>query len=258
MWSRHDGYTSNIKTIETDVQVRIDGVDHVQWDPTNAAVNYATNLQSILRRDPDVVMAGRITDQESGKVVSEPGMKGPLIYVPLRTGTIGTAIREWVKLVGDLKRAIAPLRAVTNQRLLRTLCPNCKQAYQPSADRLARLHLPADKVKQLFQASGKVQVKNKIEQCPVCGGTGYLGQTGIFEVMMVNDEVRRALIAGDLKAGLAAARRGKMIYLQEAALTKVVSGETPIEEVIRVTSPSKPGADVEPQKAPDAAATAQP
>jgi type II secretory ATPase GspE/PulE/Tfp pilus assembly ATPase PilB-like protein len=244
---RHDAYTSNIKTLESDVLVRIDGVDHVQWDPSNPAVDYATNLQSILRRDPDVVLAGRVRDTQTAQIAADPGLQGPLIYIPIRATSIGSAIREWVKLVGTLKRAVAPLRAVTNQRLLRTLCPNCKQAYQPSADRLARLNLPAS-VKQLHQASGKVQIKNKIEQCPVCAGTGYLGQTGIFEVMVVTDDVRRALLGGDLKAALAAARRNKMVYLQEAALSKIVAGDTTIDEVIRVTAPPKNTSATEPKQ----------
>ena len=91
----------------------------------------------------------------------------------------------------------------------------------------------------IADAGGKVQLKNKIESCPVCGGTGYLGQTGVFEVLIVDDEARRYLSAGDLKGALSHARRNKMIYFQEAALSKVISGETSIEEVIRVTSPAR-------------------
>ena len=82
-------------------------------------------------------------------------------------------------------------------------------------------------------------MKNRIEDCPVCGGTGYLGQTAVFEVFMVDDEARKILATGDLKGALAHARRNKMIYLQEAALSKVASGETTIDEVVRVTAPAK-------------------
>jgi len=237
--SRHDAYTSNVKSLEREIMVQLLGVDQVQWDPHNPDIDYATNLQSILRRDPDVVLTGEIRDNETARVIIEPGMKGPLIYIQQPLPTIVDQIRDWVKKVGDVRDATKALRAVTNQRLLRSLCPNCRQAYQPSPEQLKKLNLPAKKVSQLYRAGGKVQVKNKIENCPVCGGTGYLGQTAAFEVMIVDDEARKLLAGGDLKAALGHARRNNMYYLQEAALAKVISGETDLDEVVRVTSPAR-------------------
>jgi type II secretory ATPase GspE/PulE/Tfp pilus assembly ATPase PilB-like protein len=242
--SRHDAYTSNVKSLEREVQVQLLGVDQVQWDPSNPDIDYATNLQSILRRDPDIVLADEVRDTETARVIVEPGMKGPLIYIQQPLPTVTDQIRDWVKKVGDVKDAVRALRAVTNQRLLRTLCPNCRQAYTPTPEQIKKLNLPAKKVSQLYRASGKVQVKNKIENCKVCGGTGYLGQTAAFEVMIVDDEGRKLLGTGDLKAALAHARRNNMFYIQEAALAKVISGETDLDEVVRVTSPAaqKPNA----------------
>lgn len=236
---RHDAYTSNVKTLEREIEARLDGVDQVRWDPSNPAVDYPSNLQSIIRRDPDVVLLAPLTEPETARIAAEPGMEGPLLYVPQRAASITEQIRDWAKLVGDLKKAMRPLSVVMNQRLLRHVCPNCRQAYQPSADQLRKLNLPAEKIKQLYQAGGKVQVKNKIETCPVCAGSGYFGQIGVFQVMVVGDETRRLLMAGDLKAALAQARRNKMVYLQEAALRQVVDGLTTIEEVVRVTAPSR-------------------
>ncbi len=246
---RHDAYTSNIKTLEREVLMRLDGVDHVQFNPSDPETDYATRLQSILRRDPDVVLVGDVPDRATAQVVTEPGPKGPLLYIPRHGATITGILRDWVKLVGDLKRASGAIQAVTNQRLLRTLCPNCRQPYAPSAEQLAKMGIPAGKVKHLYQANGKVQVKNKIEPCPVCAGTGYFGQTGAFEVLIADDEIRRQLLLGDLKAVLAHARRNKMIYLQEAALSKVVAGETTIEEVIRVTAPPRTAGPEAPARA---------
>jgi len=241
MLARHDAYTSNIKSLEREVELELDGVDHVRYDATNREADYATQLQSILRRDPDVVQAGFVLDPETAKVATAPGMDGPLIYVPMRAGTIADALRQWVKLVGDAKTATKALRIVTTQRLLRTLCPSCRQAYQPSAEQLAKLRLPADKVQQLFRPSGQVLVKNKPEACPICRGTGYLGQTGIFEVMVVDRAMRKMLADGDLKGAYAQARRDKMLFIQEAAIRKVATGETSLEEVARVTAPPKEG-----------------
>jgi general secretion pathway protein E len=236
---RHDAYTSNIKTLELEVLTLLDGVDQVRWDPDNPDVDYAANLQSILRRDPDVVLTAEMRDRETARTAAEPGPEGPLIYIPQRVPSVPEQLQAWAKIVGDLKLAMKPLRAVINQRLLRCVCPNCRQPYQPAADQLQKLNLPADKIKQLYQPSGKIQVKNKIETCPVCGGTGYFGQTGIFQVMMVGDETRRLIMASDLKAAMADARRNKMIFLQEAALRKVVDGETTIDEIVRVTAPPR-------------------
>jgi general secretion pathway protein E len=250
---RHDAYTSNIKTLEHEILTELDGVDQLQWDPDNPDVDYATNLQSILRRDPDVVLISDQIDKETARTAAEPGPKGPLLYVPQRAGSVTEQFQQWAKIVGDVKLAMHGLRAVINQRLVRTVCPNCRQAFQPSSEQLQKLGLPQDKVGQLFQASGKIQVKNKIETCPVCGGAGYFGQTGVFQTMIVGDDTRRLVLAGDLKAAMAEARRNKMIYLQEAALRKVVDGETTIEEVVRVMAPAarkpKPKPRVDPAAA---------
>lgn len=236
--SRHDAYTSNIKTLEREVELQLDGVDHTEHDQATAESDFATNLQSILRRDPDVVMLSHLEDAQTARVASEPGLDGPLLYVPLRSNSIEDQIQQWVTQVGDIKQAIKPLRAVINQRLLRGLCPHCRQPFTPSAEQLKKLNLPANKVQQLYRATGQVQVKNKVEVCPVCKGTGYLGQLAVFEVFYLDDEARKLLINKDLKGARAHARRNKMIYLQEAALSKVLSGETTLEEVMRIFAPA--------------------
>jgi type II secretory ATPase GspE/PulE/Tfp pilus assembly ATPase PilB-like protein len=165
------------------------------------------------------------------------------MYIPQRAAGVGEQLQQWARLVGAVKMAARGLRFVINQRLVRNVCPNCRQAFPPSAEQLQKLGLPAGKVEQLYQASGKIQIKhNKVETCPVCGGTGYLGQTGVFQTMVIGEETRRLIRAGDLKAAMAEARRSKMLYLQEAALRKVVDGETTIDEVVRVLAPSRKSA----------------
>jgi general secretion pathway protein E len=250
---RHDAYTSNVKTLEMEIKGELDGVDHLQYDPSNPDVDYPTSLQSILRRDPDIVLISELKEAQIAAIACDPGMQGPMIYVPQRLATINEQIRQWAKLVGDVKTAVKSLRVVMNQRLVRQVCPNCRQAYQPTAEQLRKMNLPPDKVEQLFQASGKIQVKNKIENCPVCGGTGYFAQIGIFQVMIVTDAIRRLLMAGDLKGALAEARRDKMLFQQEAALRRVVEGATTIDEVARVTAPprtAKPAPKPKPNPAP--------
>lgn len=236
---RHDAYISNIKTLEREILLQLDGPDQIQFDPSNPDIDYATNLLSILRRDPDVVLTALAKENEVAQIIAESNMDGPLIYVPQAVGSIADQIRLWVKLVGNVRDATSGLRMVTNQRLLRKLCSNCRQAYQPTPDQLQKLNIPSSKAKEFYKAGGKIEIKGKIENCQICRGSGYLGQMAVFEVLNVDAEIRKILGTGDMKSAMSHARRNKMIYLQEAALSKVISGETTVEEVIRVTTPSK-------------------
>ncbi len=233
--SRHDAFTSNIKTLERKIEFRLDGIDHVQWDATNPSLTFATQLQSILRRDPDIVLVGDATEPNALATAAAPGRDGPLVYVLMNQPGIAEAITEWCRGVGDLKHASRPLRAVMTQRLIRTLCPNCKQPFQPPAEQLKQLGIPEKAAGRIHRPVGKVQInRNRIEDCPVCQATGYLGQTAVFEVMPITEEARQHLLAGDLKAAVAEARRHKVPTLPQSALAKVVAGETSLEEFVRV------------------------
>ncbi|MHC4968729.1 MAG: ATPase, T2SS/T4P/T4SS family, partial [Planctomycetota bacterium] len=97
---RHDAYTSNIKTLEHEILAELDGVDQLQWDPSNPDVDYATNLQSILRRDPDVVLISEKIDKETARAAAEPGVRGPLMYVPQRAASVTEQLQQWAKIVG--------------------------------------------------------------------------------------------------------------------------------------------------------------
>lgn len=238
--ARHDAYTCNIKTLEKMVEMQLEGVDHAQFNPANPTVDYATNLQSILRRDPDVVYVSEVTDPNAGRIASNPGIAGPLLYVGIPSESVGAAVSEWFRAVGDLKAAAKGLVGVTHQRLIRKVCEACRQPLQPTPELLKRLGVPQGKTVNLFRANGKVQVKNRVEDCPVCQGTGFFGQTACYEVMIVDETMRQMLAEGDFKAAYAHARReGKLIQLQEAAMAKVRDGITTVEELVRVFPPPK-------------------
>ncbi|MFO0828680.1 MAG: ATPase, T2SS/T4P/T4SS family [Phycisphaerales bacterium] len=233
--ARHDAYTSNIKTLEKVVEHQLEGVDHNQFNPANPTVDFATNLQSILRRDPDVVYVSDISDPGAGRNAAGPGLQGPLVYVAIPADSLAGAVSEWFRAVGDLKAAAKGLVAVTHQRLIRKVCEACRQPLQPTPDLLKKLGVPQGKNVTLYRQNGKVQVKNRVENCPVCQGLGYFGMTACFEVMLLDDNMRSMLAEGDFKAAYAHARReGKLITLQEAALAKVRDGVTTVDEVARV------------------------
>ena len=227
--NQHDAYTCNIKVLERRTVRSMEGVDHIQWDPSNPDLDYATNLQSILRRDPDIVLA-EVTDPETAQTAARAGRDGALQYLQLNGDSAAAVIREWCRLVGDVDQATKPLRAVLCQRLVRVLCPDCRQSYSPANPQKMGLKEGTT----LYRASGQVQVRNRVEDCPTCTGSGYSGATGIFEVFPVDEECRQILASGDLKAALMQARRNKMLLLQEVGLHRAASGITSIEEVSRV------------------------
>ncbi|MDG2094910.1 MAG: ATPase, T2SS/T4P/T4SS family [Phycisphaerales bacterium] len=233
--STHDSYTSNVRTLEIEKQATLEGAVQQVWDQTNPEVDYARTLQSMLRRDPDVVLVTDVDDSATAQVAAESGPKGPLLYMSFSASSTTETISKWVQHVGDLDLATAPLKAIVHQRLVRRLCDNCKIGFVPADS--GRLRLPEGT--QLYKAGGQVEDRNKIIDCPVCKGNGYLGVTGIFEVMPVSSEVKKCLAEGDLKAAQTAARREKMILMQEAAMQKAVRGITSIEEIKRVLSGEK-------------------
>ena len=155
-------------------------------------------------------------------------------------GSMAAALAIWMQSVGDPKMATRSLTAIVHQRLMRNLCPNCKSGFTPAPEQAKKLGIPAGKQVELFRPSGKVQVKNRIEDCPVCRGTAYFGQEGIFEVLALDDEGRRLIAENDFRSAYArAVREQKMIQLQESALLKVRKGSTSLEEVQRVFAPKQ-------------------
>ena len=247
---RHDAYTTNIKTLERDVQRLIEGVDHVEFDPAGVEADFATQLRSIIRRGPDIVMVSDLKDPATAVQASLPGRNGPLLYIgiPTKDGARGV-VSDWLRANGEpkdteaIKKAVSPLLSVVTSRILRKLCENCRTPFNPTTDQAKKLGIKDPANAQLFRQNGRIQVKNKIEECPTCGGTGFLGTLGIFEVMPIDRDARKLLVNGDFKGAYTHARRSLgMMLMQEAALRKVARGETSLEEVARVLSPEKAGA----------------
>ncbi len=237
----HDAYTSNVQTLELEIEDPIEGVKQTLFTPTADGADYATTARSILRRDPDVVGFAEV-DAESAKIMARADHERTRSYVSMKAGGALAALQLWIKAVGEPEFASSGLHGVIAQRLVRRLCENCRQAYKPSPDMLKKLGLKPDSVQQLYRKGGQVLIKNKPEVCPACGGTGYIGQEGVFEVYRIGDDEREAIKTGNAQALRAALRKQELPTLQAAALKKAVDGVTSIEEVVRVTSetPAKP------------------
>lgn len=236
--SQHDSYLSNIVTLEHEILATLEGITHN--NVTDNAGDYTSQLQTIIRRDPEVILFADLVEPRAAKIAVKPGKEGPLIFITMPATSMTELISKWASFVANPKQSFDALQAVVFQKLVRKLCENCRVAYKPSED-LAKQGLPLSTVEQLYRKGGQVEQKNKLITCPICKGSGYLGQVGVFETMFLDSETRKHLIAGDLKAAIACARRNKcFIRLQEAAWQKVASGETSLEEFGRVNmKPSK-------------------
>lgn len=254
---RHDAFTRNIRTLELEHLIQIDGVGHSEFKITEDGPDFATQLRSMLRRDPNIVMVSDLVDAQTAKEAATPGPKGPLIYLGLRAASGLEALAMWCKSVGELPEAAAPLRAVITGLLLRRLCENCKVPYSPPAEQLKKLGIPADHVKQLYKPSGKIIERNKEETCPVCAGLAYRGIVGSYEVLAFDDQARKLISKGDLNGLRSHTARLKTITLQQAALRKAIEGVTSIDEVIRATRARQPQ-QTQKNKAPAPARTQAP
>ena len=236
--TQHNAYTSDIKTIERQVDRRLEGVTQLAWIAGEATNEYSTTLQSIVRRGPNVMLVSDITDAGTGPILTHANSQNTLFYVLIPTDSVTIGLSTYLKAVGDPKSAANSLRAVVAGRLVRKLCPDCRQPFQASPDQSKRLGAAAGKPLQLFRASGKVQVKNEIVDCGNCQGTGFLGTVGVFEVVRPDDRGREMLIAGDIPNAYQQMRRAYRTPLtQECALLKVRTGETSLEEIARVFVP---------------------
>ena len=238
----HDAFTNSVQTIETNPQADLEGVTVNRFDTRNPDLSYAKVLSSVFRKDPNVVLSAQCPDATSAETIARFAEEGHRVYVGLPAFDAMAALELWLGLSPDKMLAISALRMIVSQRLVRILCPNCKIPYQPDEGTLRRLNLPVGRNLQSFKANTEPLVDKKGNQilCPDCGGTGFHGRTGIFEVLMITDEMKKALSSNaNISQIKAIARKNNMILLVEHGIRKFASGITAINEVTRVLTPEK-------------------
>jgi len=253
--SEHDAYINSICTLEKEPTAKLPSVTQEVYSLADTATaTYAKKLEEIIRLGADVVGVAECQDAETAKVICHGASEAKMLYVILPGESALQALGRWLKLVGERKAATADLVGVSCQRLVRRLCENCKQAYTPNPDILKKFNLPADKAKVMYRA-GKViyDKKGRESTCPQCLGTGFVGRTAIFELILLNDSLREAVCQSKSLADIGTQfRAARMLYLQEQGLRKVLQGTTAINELVRVLTPpqkadpSKPAASAAP------------
>ncbi|WP_321366233.1 type II secretion system ATPase GspE [uncultured Desulfuromusa sp.] len=222
-----NSHEQNIITIEDPIEYQLPGVGQIQ---VNSKINltFAQGLRSILRQDPDVIMVGEIRDSETAKIAVQAALTGHLVFSTLHTNDSAGALARLVEMGVEPFLAASALIGVLAQRLVRTICPHCRVSYQPEEKLLAELFDEIDIPKQATFYRGR--------GCSHCMQVGYLGRTGLYELLEVTDPIRH-LVTDNADAASIRQQALKMGMrpLRQAGLAKVLSGETTVEEVLRVT-----------------------
>jgi general secretion pathway protein E len=239
MLRSHDAFMRNIHTMETLKLMDVENVTQHVHDSKGGQVSFGRALQSVLRTDPDIVMVADCLDSETASLCADYALQKKM-YLGMRATNTFEGLRKYMQLVGDNQLVARGLQIVTCCRLVRKLCTNCRKGYRPDLALLKKANLPTDQNRPFYRPPNREELEvdkqgNPII-CPVCQGSGYLGRTGIYEVLVVDDALRGLVSQGaPLQAIKAQARKGKMPYLQEVGLQKVMEGLTSINEVLRVT-----------------------
>lgn len=247
----HDAFINSINTLEKDPSSKLLDITQNVYSPSDTGTTtYGKKLEEIIRMGPDIVGVADCEDSETAKFACAGAKDGKIVYVQLEADSVIQALAKWLKLVGDRNLVADTLLGVSNQRLLRKLCKECRQAYAPKKDLFRKFNINAEKTKALYRAGKVIYDKHgKPSDCEACQGTGYVGRTGVFETIVINQELRKVVRhAKSLPEIGTHFRRSKMLYLQEQALRKVIAGITAINEMIRVLAASKSKAKAKPKK----------
>ncbi|WP_253711267.1 type IV pilus assembly ATPase PilB, partial [Thermus scotoductus] len=217
----------NTQTIEDPVEYEIPGINQTQVNP-QAGLTFARALRAFLRQDPDIIMVGEIRDSETAKIATEAALTGHLVIATLHTNDAAQAITRLDEMGVELFNISAALIGVLSQRLVRRICDHCKVEVKPDPEVLRRLGLSQEEIQgaKLYKGMG----------CERCGGTGYKGRYAIHELLVVDDEIRHAIVAGKSATEIKEiARKKGMKTLREDGIYKAFQGITTLEEVLART-----------------------
>ena len=217
----------NIITIEDPIEYQMDGVGQIQVNP-KIDLTFAAGLRSIVRQDPDVILIGEIRDRETAEIAIQSSLTGHLVFSTLHTNDAASAVTRLIDMGIEPFLVTSSIVAIIAQRLVRVLCPHCKEIYTPDEETLANLGLLQSVIADntFFRKKG----------CNLCMQTGFRGRTAIFEILIVDDNMKRLVLktSDANQIGELAIKQG-MITLQQDGIQKVMAGITTTEEVLRVT-----------------------
>ena len=217
----------NILTVEDPIEYQLHGIGQMQVRP-KIDLTFANGLRSILRQDPDIIMIGEIRDLETAEIAVQAALTGHKVFSTLHTNDAASGITRLIDMGVEPFLIASSVNAFLAQRLVRTICPNCKESFKPTAKMLSKIGIKPAQLKggKLYQGKG----------CKECINTGYRGRTGIYELLPVTEKIRKAILT-HAEANLLkeiAVDEG-MTTLLDDGIQKAIKGMTTIEEVLRVS-----------------------
>ncbi|HIQ37462.1 MAG TPA: type II secretion system protein GspE [Desulfocapsa sulfexigens] len=217
----------NIITVEDPIEYMISGIGQVQVNP-KIDLTFASGLRSIVRQDPDVILVGEIRDSETAQIAIQSALTGHLVFSTLHTNDSASAITRLIDMGIEPFLIASSINAILAQRLVRIICSHCKESYSPDPDAMKKLGLSDGEME------GKMVYRGK--GCAKCHYTGFKGRCGIFELLLMNQDMKHLVLttanSNDIRAqGI----KNGMITLRRDGADKVLNGITTIEEVFRVS-----------------------
>ncbi len=219
----------NITTIEDPIEIKLEGINQSQINP-KAGITFASCMRAILRQDPDIILVGEIRDYETLEIAISAALTGHLVLSTVHTNSAAATVTRLIEMGAKDYLVSSTLTGVIAQRLVRKLCDECKEEYFASHDEARKIIANEDDIhefmkKPIYRAKG----------CNKCDFTGYKGRLGIFEIMMINKEIKKLIAerSHDLEIEEAAIRQG-MRTLHQSCINHILNGETTIDEFVRV------------------------
>lgn len=213
----------NILTVEDPVEYAIDGVGQTQINP-KVGMTFATGLRAILRQDPDIVMVGEIRDVETAEIAVQASLTGHLVLSTVHTNSAAGAITRLRDMGVEAFLLSSTLAAVMAQRLVRRLCPSCKEPYTPDAATRDMVGVRAGEATMLYRPTG----------CGRCNQTGYEGRIGVYELIVIDEKLKRLIHDGANEQDIAAYAFVRSDTLVQSGFRHAIEGTTSVEEVMRV------------------------
>ena len=218
---------TKIITTEDPVEYDVDGLIQVQMKP-DIGLTFARCLRSILRQDPDIILVGEIRDLETAQIAAQASLTGHVVFTTLHTNDAPSSVARLLDMGIEPFLITATVEGIVAQRLVRKICDNCKTQFEPSDAQLMELQLLPEEVKdkKFFYGRG----------CSKCNGTGYRGRTGIFEIMVFNDEIRDLIMSqASTNVLRSAGQKSGMRLLRDNGLAAIYDGVTTIDEIAKET-----------------------
>lgn len=223
----------NIITIEDPVEYKLEGIRQIQINP-KVDLTFATGLRSILRQDPNIIMVGEMRDRETAEIAVQAALTGHLVFSTLHTNDAPGAVTRMIDMGVEPFLVSSSVIGILAQRLVRTICSDCKEKYTPTDEELKDIGLLNDI--RTTKDEKRTTIFYRGKGCPKCMSTGYKGRIGIYELLVPDEKIRNSIMAKASTDEIRRlARNAGMTSMKEDGIQKIKAGATTVEEVLRVT-----------------------